>query len=215
MVNLFVWDFHGVLEKDNEHAVVEVTNQVLKEFKQTARLDMETCLALYGKKWGLYYKQLCPDLDEDTIMKMVERGIEISKTTDVIFRHVKPMEFSHEVLAAIRKAKHENMIVSNTEPNALDRYLDAVKIKHFINHKIGADSHRKYPHSKNSKIQLLKDFLKQKDYDKIIVIGDTETDIELGKSVGAVTYLFSRANKHPKISADFKITDLREILKEL
>lgn len=28
---LFVWDFHGVLEKDNEKAVVDISNQVLSE----------------------------------------------------------------------------------------------------------------------------------------------------------------------------------------
>jgi len=29
---LFVWDFHGVLERGNEYAVQDVCNRVLKEF---------------------------------------------------------------------------------------------------------------------------------------------------------------------------------------
>jgi phosphoglycolate phosphatase-like HAD superfamily hydrolase len=215
MVNLFVWDFHGVLEKDNENAVVEVTNQVLSEFGEKARVDLKFCKDLYGKKWGIYYKTACPHLDEDIILKMVNRGVEITQQTDVIYKHIKPMEFSHEILDKIRKAGHENMIISNTEPKALDKYLDSVKITHLIDHKIGADSHRKGAHGQNSKIPLLKNFLNSKSYNKVLVIGDSETDIELGKAVGAVTYLFSRENNHPDVDADFKINDLREVLKEI
>ena len=46
-MKLFIWDFHGVLEKDNEHAVVEVTNQVLKEFNQDARLSLQELNLVY------------------------------------------------------------------------------------------------------------------------------------------------------------------------
>jgi phosphoglycolate phosphatase-like HAD superfamily hydrolase len=215
MTTLFVWDFHGVLEKDNEYAVVEVTNQVLEEFGRKEKLSLELCKELYGKKWGLYYKQLCPDLDPETIAKMVDRGIEISNTTDVIYKYIKPTEHSHDVLKEIIKSGNENMIISNTEPNALDKYLNSVNITNLIQHKIGADSHRKDPHARNSKIPLLKEFLKNKNYNKLVLIGDSEIDIELGQAIGAVTYLFSNTNKHPKINADFKINDLREVLKEI
>jgi len=213
-MKLFVWDFHGVLEKDNEHAVVEVTNQVLEEFGKTPRLSLELCKEMYGKKWGLYYKKLCPELDEKTVLDMVSRGIEISHTTDVISRHINPMDFSHEVLESIIKAGHENMIISNTDPNALKVYLDAVRITDLITHQIGADNHRKNLYARNSKIGLLKEFLASKNYEKIIVIGDTETDIELGQSIGAITYLFSTKHNQ-EVNADYRITDLREVLKEL
>ncbi|MBW2977631.1 HAD hydrolase-like protein [Candidatus Woesearchaeota archaeon] len=214
MGKLFIWDFHGVLEKDNEHAVVEVTNQVLEEFGAEKRLDLDLCLKLYGKRWFEYYQLLHPKADEQTIKAMVDRGVEISRTTDVIYRHIKPMDYVHDVLRKIKQAGHDNLIVSNTQPHALDMYLDAVKITHFITHRIGADSHRKGI-TGNIKISLLKEFLKSRKYDKIIAIGDRETDIELGKSVGAVNYLFSRTNNFPQTNAHFKISDLREVLKEL
>jgi len=214
MVKLFVWDFHGVLEKGNEYSVVEVTNQVLKEFGQKSRVDLTFCRDLYGKKWGIYYKKLCPDLDEETILKMVNRGVEISNQTDIIYRNIKPMDYSHEVLGKIKKAGHENMILSNTEPKALDKYLDSVKINDLIDHKIGADSHRKGMHEQNSKIHLMLDFLKSKNYKEIIVIGDSETDIELGHSIRAKTYFFLNGfNK--RIEADYYIDDLRALLKEI
>jgi len=41
-----------------------------------------------------------------------------------------------------------------------------------------------------------------------------DTDIELGKNIGAVTYLFLNGfNK--KIDADYHITDLRGVLREI
>ena len=115
-MKLFVWDFHGVLEKDNEHAVVEVTNQVLTEAGIKNRLTLEKCRELYGKKWSVFFKHLAPDADEKTILNMVQRGIDISQETDVISRHIKPMDFSHEVLKKIKNTGHENLILSNTHP---------------------------------------------------------------------------------------------------
>ena len=31
-MKLFIWDFHGVLEKNTERAAKEITNRVLEEF---------------------------------------------------------------------------------------------------------------------------------------------------------------------------------------
>ena len=214
MRKLFVWDFHGVLEKGNEYAVVEVTNQVLEEFEADARLDIELCRKLYGRKWHKFFRLLCPDADEETIIAMVDRGVDISRITDVISKYIKPMDYAKEVLSKIKKAGHDNIIVSNTEPDVLKRYLDAVEIKSLVMHDMGADSHKDVS-GKNSKIGLLKEFLKSKDYDEIISIGDLDTDIELGKSIGATTYLFSQTGKFSEIDAHYKISDLREVLKEL
>lgn len=211
-MKLFVWDFHGVLEKDNEHAVVEVTNQVLEEFKQEARLSLELCQKLYGEKWSEFFRELCPKADQNLIVSMVNRGVEITNTTDIVYKHTKPTDFVHEVLKKIKKSGHENIILSNAEPEALKKYLDSVKITHLINNIMGTDSHRG---SSNTKLNLLKEFLQGKKYDKIIAIGDKEWDIELGKNIGAVTYLFSKTGNFPETDADYKTKDLREVLKEI
>jgi phosphoglycolate phosphatase-like HAD superfamily hydrolase len=215
-MNLFIWDFHGVLEKYHEQSVVEVTNKVLEEFGFSSRLDIDLCIKLYGKRWAEYFKILCPGADEETIKAMIKKGIEISNQGSFSFRHIKPNDYSHEVLTAIKKAGHENLILSNTHPEVLGRFLDSINITEFIDHKIGADSHRKDMHSKmNMKIPLIKEFLNSRKYDKIIAIGDTEDDIDLGKAVGAITYLFSKRGFSKETNADYKISDLREILKEI
>lgn len=214
MTKLFVWDFHGVLEKGNENAVVEVTNKVLEEYGEKTRLDLKLCLELYGQPWSLFFKRLCPEADEERIQSMVYKGVEISHETDVIERNNKPTDFSHKVLKTILESGNENLVISNTQQGALKKYLNAVKITPYINHIIGADKHRKMIEG-NIKIPLLKEFLKTRKYNKIISIGDIEQDVELGKSVGATTYLFSRRGFLKKTNADHKISDLREVLKEV
>jgi len=214
MVKLFIWDFHGVLEKGNEHSVVEVTNKVLEEYGADARLDMKLCLQLYGKKWSEFYRLLLPSADEKTILEMVDRGIAISYETDAFTKYTQPMDFAQDVLLAIQKAGHENLIISNTHPAALDKFLDAVKITSFISHTIGVDSHRKDLSGLNNKIPAIKEFLKERKYDKIISIGDRATDVEMGKSINATTYHFSTKG-FEKADPDYQITDLREVLKEL
>lgn len=57
-MKLFVWDFHGTLEKDNEHAVMEISNKVLENLGYTQRLSKEDNLMLYGKKWADYFEYL-------------------------------------------------------------------------------------------------------------------------------------------------------------
>ncbi len=215
MPKLFVWDFHGVLEKGNEYVVIEVTNHVLKEYGINEKLDLELCLELYGKKWHEYFQRLSPGSNEETIKNMVKRGIEISKTADALYKYIKPMDHSHDVLQTIINKGHENLVISNTEPNALEMYINAVKIGQYVRHIIGADSHRKKISKENHKIPLLKEFLISKNYDSIISIGDTETDIELGISVKAITYHFRRDGKNYSEKADYKISDLREVLKQV
>lgn len=39
--------------------------------------------------------------------------------------------------------------------------------------------------------------------------------MDLGQSIGAITYLFSSRGVFPEIEADHKISDIREILREL
>ena len=59
------------------------------------------------------------------------------------------------------------------------------------------------------------EFLEGKRYDQLIAIGDRETDIEAGKIIGAVTYLYSHSTPNKNIKADYHITDLRKVLKEI
>lgn len=218
MTNLFIWDFHGVLEKDNEYAVQEVVNRVLPEFDIIRKATVEECRALYGKKWADYYKFYNPEADEETINSMVNRAVEISVGEKIASKHIKPMDHAKEVLETIAQKGHVNLLMSNSSPEALDYFLEAVGLQDSFDYKFAADRHRK-DYAKNTKEEYLIGFFSIEllthgpDYDKIILIDDSETGIEMGLKIGAVTYHFSR-NGNPCKKAHYSISDLREVLRE-
>lgn len=94
----------------------------------------------------------------------------------------------------------------------MTNYLDEI---------IGVDTHyesRINNEIHNVKAENLTNFLKDKDYKKIIMVGDKESDIKAGKNCGATTYLFvdPELNEDTKnIETDHTISDLRGVLKEL
>jgi hypothetical protein len=49
-MKLFVWDFHGVLEKGNDGAVVEITNIALQRFGYSRRMTIQEGEFLSGKR---------------------------------------------------------------------------------------------------------------------------------------------------------------------
>jgi phosphoglycolate phosphatase-like HAD superfamily hydrolase len=213
MGNLFIWDFHGVLEKENEYAVQEVVNRVLPEFNISRKSTVEECLMLYGKKWADYYKYFAPDADEDTIHQMVLKSIEIGVGEKIAAKHIKPNDFAHDVLKHISEKGHTNLIISNSSDAALDMFLEDVGMQNAFHFKFGADNHRK-EYGENTKVKILQEFLKDKSFDKIIVIDDMEEGIEMGLSFNAVTFRFHRNSEKPSSKAHFIINDLREVLKE-
>jgi len=214
-MKLFVWDFHGVLEKGNEFAVQEVCNKALEEFGVKRKVTVRECLNLYGKKWADYFRHFAPHLGKEDVHKMVDRAVEIGLKEKIPFKYIKPMDYAHEVLKSIAKRGHMNIIISNSSPESLDMFLISVNMSNSFNHKFGADGHRKNAHENNSKEVWLRNFLKENKFDKIIVIDDFPAGIEMGKNISATTYLFSRTGNFPKANADYKISDLREVLKEV
>lgn len=64
-MKLFVWDFHGVLEKDNEKAVIDISNQVLKRAGYKERFTDKDNERLYGVKWYQYFEDLLPGLSNE------------------------------------------------------------------------------------------------------------------------------------------------------
>jgi len=59
VMKLFIWDFHGVLEKNAERVSQEITNIILKQFGYTKRLTDKEHQAIYGQKWFQYFEFLC------------------------------------------------------------------------------------------------------------------------------------------------------------
>lgn len=211
-MKLFVWDFHGVLEKDNEYSVVEICNKVLEKFNVNKRISLEETKRLYGLKWGDYFRYCNPDAENDTIKEMVSYAVEVGLNEKNPLKYIKPMDNAHFVLKTIKERGHFNLVISNSSQESLKFFLDSVDITHLVDEYIGVDGHVEFS-EENGKTAILKKYVEGNDFEKIIKIGDIEADIETGIECGAVTYLFSKERKNTK--ADYIISDLREVLKEI
>jgi phosphoglycolate phosphatase-like HAD superfamily hydrolase len=215
-MKLFVWDFHGVLEKDNELAVLEISNKVLQLRGYKERFTKTDNLKLYGLKWYQYFEYLLPHLSKKDHLALQAACLDYSaKNWHIRSKYIKPNDHELEVLAAIKKAGHDQIVLSNTRPAALRWFLQSVKIDQFFpeDKAFGVNAHQ----TKGSKADSLKKYLKGEKIDAIVIVGDSEGDMNLKKIAGGTTYFYC----HPylatsgQVKADHYITDLRKVLQEL
>lgn len=216
-MKLFVWDFHGVLEEGNERAAIDISNDVLQRNGYKQQFSYDDIELLYGRKWYEYFEHLLPELDHDEHFRLQTECVAYQTGVDIISRHIKPTRYAMDVLSEVA-VKHQQILISNTQPESLQMFVDLVGMQdHFADDRlIAADSHRK--RSKISKNQLLAEYLADKDFDRIVIIGDSPGDVALAevKPEISVTYQYV----HPyrtfrECEPDYRIQDLREVLREV
>lgn len=215
-MQLFVWDFHGVLEKDNEKAVIDISNQVLKQAGYKERFTDADNHKLYGSKWYQYFEYLLPELGKKAHMALQAACFKFEDDNpEALQKHIKANDYAVEVLTKIGQSDNQQIVISNTRPADLVWFLQSVGLKQFFDdaHIIGVNAHQTH----GSKAEALKSHLQDKHFDKIIVIGDSEGDLKLGKDVGATTYFYRHAYRDHEDTqnADHIIRDLRAVLDEL
>ena len=198
---LFAWDFHGVLEQDNEYAVLESTNQALLEHGYTVQATQQDIIELYGLPWGDYFRKLIPGIDDTSVKDLVTRCRELGRPAAGI--HCKPRVHAHSTLKKIKEEGHTNIIVSNSTQSDLEFFMKIIGVNPYIHEAYGV---------RGNKHQAIKNH--PGEYSKIIMIGDTENDILAGYMVNATTYLVQNGDPRPT-RAHHTITDLRKVLKEI
>lgn len=214
-MKLFVWDFHGVLEHGNDLAVTEITNIILEAEGFSRFLSEEESHQLSGKRWYEYYAYLLPDLHQDEHLRLQSLSVKYSNANlDIVHKHVKLNHHALDVLENIKIKNHTQIVISNTQPNSLDMFLKVVGIeKYFLNtHRFGVDQ------KNTNKISALKSFVNQRDFSKgMVTIGDSPGDMELAEVISnSKRYLYTHPGRlHRQCEADYKIFDLREVLREL
>lgn len=215
-MKLFVWDFHGVLEKNNELAVEFITNKILKEAGYKERLTKKTGDELYGKRWFQYFEYLLPYENHEKHMELTYRCFDVGDFhPEIVAKYIKPASWAKTVLKKIGE-KHDQILISNTHPAALKRFLEAVDLnKYFKADKIfSTDSHRMIP-AKN-KAEVAKEYINKNKFDEIIVIGDSIEEMHLSKILGAKFYLYAHKGKNfRKCNCEHKIRDLRDIIRQI
>lgn len=212
-----MWDFHGTLERGNDDALTEITNHILEQHGFEQRLSVSQAENLTGKSWHEYFAFLLPGLDFDQYLSLQAKCISVAQAQpDIIMKHIKPAPYAIEVLEAIDKSPHTQIVLSNTQPESLDIFLKSVQIEHLFpsHHRIAIDT----PKPKKTKKEWLCAFLHERLFPGgIVAIGDSPWDVELAschpKGVG---YLYSHPHKiHREADCHHKINDLRSVLQEL
>jgi phosphoglycolate phosphatase-like HAD superfamily hydrolase len=222
---LFVWDFHGVLEKGNELAVREITNIILEQEGYPERLSIEDCRHCYGLKWREYFEHLLPDETPERWLDLQAKSIEFSDSHLYIMQDViEPNDYAFDVLEAVQD-RHDQILISNTTPDFLPHFLRAVDMERFFSSHNVFGVNMPGLNGSPSKARTLADYLEKKaeqhgaGYAGLVAIGDTAPDVELINvfSGPSTAYLYA----HPGL--EFKecdvpvrmIRDLRGVLDEL
>jgi len=216
-MKLFVWDFHGVLEQDNDLALIEVTNIILKKNGFKAKIDLKIRNLLYGRRWYEYFEHILPDENYSTHMDLTCQSYIYNDThPEVSTKYIKPANWAEKVLTQIQEKKHDQILISNTNTNSLNTYLNLVDLKKFfVDEKIfGTDSHRnKRP---KTKFEYLQDYLIDKKFKEIIIIGDALEEWKMADKLRAKFYQYAHEGKNFRQCPICKrITDLRDILVEI
>lgn len=214
-MKLFVWDFHGVLERDYERGICAHINDVLAQFGTKRRLTLEETYHCYGYKLYQYFEFLLPDESHQTHLQLQQAFLDTQDWSE-IKKYIRPNHHAYRVLDAIH-AKHTQILISNTQPHALANFLDAVdQRQYFPTDRTYAVSARDHDHQKITKPEALRNFLAQSPHDELVIIGDSPSDMALKKVAGGTTYFYVHPHlTHKVCAADHRITDLREILKEV
>lgn len=218
-MKLFVWDFHGVLEKGNDDIVFEITNNVLEKHGHSRRMSKEECELLSGRLWRNYFLYLIPELNENEASMLHSACIEMEQNSPELFdKHIKLNDHVEYVLEAIQKSNHSQILISNTQPKILDFYVKLIGIKDYFpsTHRFGVDSSTC---NRKTKKDHLHEFLDDnKNFKEIISIGDSPSDMDLINvpSMKGTSYLYSYPTRAHRIAeCHYKIDDLRRVLQEI
>ncbi|HLD02566.1 MAG TPA: HAD hydrolase-like protein [Candidatus Nanoarchaeia archaeon] len=217
-MKLFVWDLHGVLEHGTDLATIDVTNAVLAKFNYSERLSPEQAHGLYGSHWYKYFQVILPNECHERHVELQAACFETSNNHfEMTLKYLRPNKHVDEVLGAIAKSKHEQIIISNTSPGSLPMFIEGLKIGSYFNEKnvFAVNTHAR--NVLRTKSDVLKEYINGKNFDKIIVVGDSADDMAM-KDVASniVTYLYAHPEiKIKELNSDYRIRDLRELLKEI
>lgn len=176
-MKLFIWDFHGTLEKGNERAVIELSNEALKRRGYDERFDIGHIRQLYGKKWYEYFKYLLPYESPEIHLQLQKDSVAVHRERpEIIASFIAPNDHASAVLTAI-DAVHDQILISNTQPAHIAEFLDLTGLRDFFpdGKHFGTDSH--HPDAKTTKQEIADEYARGKQFDQIIAIGDSPQDM--------------------------------------
>ena len=212
---LFVWDFHGVLEKGTERAGVIMCNNTLAAHGHEGRFTLSEFRDAYGLKLDQIFARKLPHASKDNLNNLQRSffDTEANGGWEIISKHIKQNDNVLDVLTAIKRNGHTQIVISNTTYESLQRFIHAVGI-FTEGYCFAAGTHQ--ADAAITKTTILSEYLKGKEFETTVIVGDSRGDMEMKQVGNATTYLYRHSHRSfDGIEADYKIRDLRKVLVEI
>jgi phosphoglycolate phosphatase-like HAD superfamily hydrolase len=217
MRQLFIFDLHNTLVKDNDIVVVTAMNSVLAERGLSVRVDIEYVRHYQAtlRPFASYFRNILPMIPEEQIEEMTLATKEKCEKY-LIAKHVKKMEHADEVLSEIKKRSDPIYVLSFSMVSSIDIYLKVTDLGRYVDKRIGIESSQEISGNGDAgeiKASLIKKHLDNGNrYDRIFMIGDSSSDMKAGRLLGATNIYFTSTGEQLDI-ADYTIDRLSQIIR--
>ena len=216
---LFAWDFHGTLEQGTEVGFAEILRKLARENNYKTTIKLTEVRKLFGISILDYLRHFFPKLSHDELYEY-RTQIRDRQNRKHIEKYIKPAPFAHDVLENIKAVGHKNIVVSTSSRPHIIRFLEVIDVLKYFDGIFGTDRHALDKHFDivKEKSRVIRNFAKKHRIPakNIIVIGDRGGEIDAGILLGAKTYQYIQPEiTHIVTRAQFKIYDLREVLREI
>lgn len=228
MKKLFAWDFHGTLEKGTEVGFADILRELARGYKIRREITLGEVRRLFGISVAQYLRHFFPKATEKVLGEMRNKIRDI-QAVDHLGQYVTAADGALAVLSQIKAAGHTNIVVSNSSLKHISMMIRVVGMELLIDEVFAMDRHFRTSNVGLARLDLLTRLAEQKaeailkfakahkfTSDRIIVIGDRGPDVDAGILIGATTYQYTRRGfVHDQTEATYKISDLREVLREI
>jgi len=210
MTILFGWDLNLTLEEGTHLMIKAFMNEQARKYGYS-EVTIDQVLELYGHPLSVFYERLF-GIEEPLVTQLRKEG---EKRSQDLYPLMELTPHAMPVLEWIAEAGHHSVIVSNTSYDEVQRMVDSLNIRHLLKAVHGVTDHPK--ESINCKVDALRYQMERGEYDRVVMIGDSQQDIDAGNAVGATTYLFQPHCKYhfpyEQGNATHLIADLRDIVR--
>ena len=205
-----IWDWNGTIIND-AYLFVDIMNQTLTKYN-LKNITINDYKANFCFPIKTYWKNLGFNFDDSTFNKMNFEFIQLYK------EHMKKPVLQNQIIDVLEYAKKQSInqfILSASEHIMLNQLAQYYQINNYFKDIVGVDNLNAYGKEKLG-INLVKKH--NIDIDKTILIGDTEYDSTVAKSIGCQAILVSFGhinNKRLHKTGDMIIDSYADLIKLL
>lgn len=214
MIKLVAFDWNGTLFADTNTCLTGA-NAILK-FLGAKPLTLYQYQKYFIIPTFKFYEQL--GFKKEEILK---KSAKIAQTFHTTYEprtsKLRTRKGAKKALSFLHKNKVECVIFSNHIDKEIKKQLKRLKIQKYFSHVL-ANPHQESSIKIRIKEKSLIDYISKKLYrpNQIVVVGDTQEEVEIGKKIGTVTVAITGGNySTPRLKAakpDYLISDLGNLI---